>query len=188
MSDETKLDEHVPTASTPSAPTDPLLRRLVERFPNGVLATSDYRGDVTATLRRDALLDVMRLLRDDEGFGMLLDATAVDFLGRSPRFEVVYHLVSIEDAGRVRIKVPLEESDLKIPSLSALWESANWLEREAFDMYGIDFSEHPNLKRIYLYEEFVGHPLRKDYPKERRQPLIGPGAISRSDTVEERDG
>jgi NADH-quinone oxidoreductase subunit C len=77
----------------------------------------------------------------------------------------------------VRIKVPLEEGDPKLPSVVSLWSGANWLEREAWDMYGIKFDGHPDLKRIYLYEEFEGHPLRKDYPKEKRQPLIGPGAV-----------
>jgi NADH-quinone oxidoreductase subunit C len=75
---------------------------------------------------------------------------------------------------RFRLKVPLEEGDTKLPSLVSLWPGANWLERETWDMYGITFEGHPNLRRIYLYEEFEGHPLRKDYPKEKRQPLVGP--------------
>ena len=100
-------------------------------------------------------------------------------LGRKPRFEVVYHLYSLAKNHRVRIKVPLEESDAKLPSVVSLWSGANWLERETYDMYGIRFDGHPDLKRIYLYEEFEGHPLRKDYPKEKRQPLIGPGAVHR---------
>ena len=75
--------------------------------------------------------------------------------------------------------MPLEEDDLVVPSLVPLWSGANWLEREAFDMYGVRFEGHPQLKRIYLYEQFEGHPLRKDYPKEKRQPLIGPGAVHR---------
>ncbi|MFP6663355.1 MAG: NADH-quinone oxidoreductase subunit C [Deltaproteobacteria bacterium] len=158
----------------------PLFARLGEKFPEGILATADYRGDLCATIERKALVAIMTFLRDQEGFEMLLDVTAVDYLGRAPRFEIVYHLVSLEEATRVRVKVPLEEADVKIPSLTKLWTGADWLERETFDMYGIEFTGHPNLKRIYLYEEFVGHPLRKDYPKEKRQPLIGPGAITRS--------
>ncbi len=158
----------------------PLFARLGEKFPEGMLATADYRGDLTATVAREALVAVMTFLRDEEGFEMLLDVTAVDFIGRAPRFEIVYHLVSLEDAVRVRVKVPLEEGDVKIPSVTKLWTGADWLERETFDMYGIQFTGHPELKRIYLYEEFVGHPLRKDYPKEKRQPLFGPDAITRS--------
>lgn len=162
-----------------AAPQDPVLAKLVEAFPEGVLATGDWRGDRTAVVARDALVEVMKKLRDDEGFEMLLDVTAVDYLGRSPRFEIVYHLVRLEDASRMRVKVPLEQEDAKIPSLVELWHGANWLERETFDMYGIEFSGHPDLTRIYLYDEFEGHPLRKDYPKEKRQPLVGPGAIAR---------
>jgi NADH-quinone oxidoreductase subunit C len=124
---------------------------------------------------------VCRFLRDDPecAFDLLVDVTAVDYFGRKPRFEVVYHLYSIEKNQRVRIKVPLEETDPKIASLVPVWPGADWLERETYDMYGIRFDGHPNLKRIYLYEEFEGHPLRKDYPKEKRQPLIGPGAVHR---------
>jgi NADH-quinone oxidoreductase subunit C len=93
------------------------------------------------------------------------------------RFVVVYHFFSLPLKHRLRVEVPLtnaEESDLEIDSLSALWAGADWLEREVWDMFGIRFRGHPNLKRILMYEEFVGHPLRKDYPVNRRQPLIGP--------------
>lgn len=158
----------------------PLLARLRERFAEAVVSTHEFRGDATAIVLREKLLDVCRWLRDDPElcFDMLLDVTAVDYLGRKPRFEVVYHFYSIEKNHRFRLKVPLEESDPKLPSLVSLWVGANWLERETWDMYGIVFDGHPDLRRIYLYEEFQGHPLRKDYPKERRQPLIGPGAKS----------
>lgn len=175
-----------PPANAPEtqsqAPAEhPLLERLRAAFPAAVLATHAFRGDATAIVDRAALLDVCRFLRDDPEtrFDMLIDVTAVDYLGRRPRFEAVYHFYSIERNHRLRIKVPLEEGDPTVPSLVALWSGANWLERETYDMYGIRFQGHPNLKRIYLYEQFEGHPLRKDYPKERRQPLIGPGAVNR---------
>lgn len=156
----------------------PVLRRVLEAFPEGVLATHLFRGDATAIVDRGVLLDVCRLLRDDPelAFDLLVDVTAVDFIGRRPRFEVVYHLYSIGKNHRVRLKVPLEEGDPTVPSICELWKGANWLERETWDLYGIRFENHPDLRRIYLYEEFEGHPLRKDYPKEKRQPLIGPGA------------
>ena len=178
------VDADVLTHTTPDPPgveDQPLLRKLKERFAQAVLSTHAFRGDATAIVDRAALLDVCRTLRDDPemGFDLLMDVTVVDYLGRRPRFEVVYHLYSIEKNHRLRIKVPLEESDPTIPSVVPLWSGANWLEREAWDMYGIRFDGHPELKRIYLYEEFEGHPLRKDYPKERRQPLIGPGAVHR---------
>lgn len=174
-------DEPANEPEAPAAPEDPLLAALVTEFPDEVLATGDWRGDRSVVVGRDSLLKVMQSLRDQHGFEMLLDVTAVDYLGRDPRFEVVYHLVALEDAARVRVKVPLAQADVKIPSLVDLWHAANWLERETFDMYGIEFTDHPELKRIYLYEEFEGHPLRKDYPKEKRQPLIGPGAIAREE-------
>ena len=91
-----------------------------------------------------------------------------------PRFEVVYHLYSLNQNHRVRIKVPLEEKKAEVASLTPLWPAADWYEREVWDMFGICFTGHPNLKRILMYEEFAGHPLRKDYPITKRQPLIGP--------------
>ena len=92
----------------------------------------------------------------------------------SARFEVVYHFFSLPIRHRLRLKVRVEESDMIVHSLTSLWASANWFEREVWDMYGIRFQGHPNLKRILMYEEFQGHPLRKDYPINKRQPLIGP--------------
>ena len=92
----------------------------------------------------------------------------------SARFMVVYHLFSFSLKHRLRLEVPIEESDAEVDSVAGLWASADWLEREAWDMFGVRFRGHPNLKRILMYDEFVGHPLRKDYPVNRRQPLIGP--------------
>jgi NADH-quinone oxidoreductase subunit C len=90
------------------------------------------------------------------------------------RFVVVYHFFSFALKHRLRIEVPVDEDDLEVDSLTGLWAAADWFEREVWDMFGIRFRGHPNLKRILLYEEFVGHPLRKDYPFNKRQPLIGP--------------
>ncbi len=172
--DEPMVEE----SAQPSAPEDPLLQRLRDKFGEAVVSTHSYRGDRTAIIDRGSLVATCEWLRDDpqNQFDMLMDVTAVDYLGRRPRFEVVYHLYSIEKNHRARIKVALEEDDVKVASVVSVWSGANWLEREAWDLYGIQFDGHPELKRIYLYEEFEGHPLRKDYPKEKRQPLIGPGA------------
>lgn len=177
MAEEQKPAEAVPEAAP--LETNPLLRRLIEGFGDKVLQTHEWRGDATAIVDRSVLIDVCKLLRDDPQFmfDFLVDLTAVDYIGRKPRFEVVYHFYSIEKNHRLRIKVAVEENDAKVPSIVSLWVGANWLEREAWDMYGIRFDGHPDLKRIYLYEEFEGHPLRKDYPKEKRQPIIGPGAV-----------
>ena len=90
------------------------------------------------------------------------------------RFVVVYHFFSLPLKHRLRVEVPVEEADAEVDSLTSVWASADWLEREVWDMFGIRFRGHPNLTRILLYDEFVGHPLRKDYPVNRRQPLIGP--------------
>ena len=90
------------------------------------------------------------------------------------RFVVVYHFFSLPLKHRLRVEVPVEEADPEVDSLSSLWNGADWLEREVWDMFGIRFRGHPNLKRILMYDQFVGHPLRKDYPVNKRQPLIGP--------------
>ncbi|MGY8849041.1 MAG: NADH-quinone oxidoreductase subunit C, partial [Burkholderiales bacterium] len=89
-------------------------------------------------------------------------------------FEIVYHFYSLKHNSRLRIKAPVSENDCTIDSVSSLWKTANWYEREVWDLYGIKFNEHPDMRRILLYEEFKGHPLRKDYPINKRQPLIGP--------------
>jgi len=95
-------------------------------------------------------------------------------LPSSSRFAVVYHFYSTAHGHRLRLVIPVEEADLRVDSLTGLWRGANWLEREVWDMFGIEFRGHPGLKRILMYEGFEGHPLRKDYPVAKRQPLIGP--------------
>ena len=174
-----------------------ILDALKGTFGDAVIDTTDQFGDQVALVKREALVDVMRFLRDDPAMAMNLPSfcTCVDYLGMEeltpsvvspmgvpavhkqadatgPRFDMVYQLRSLGHGHTVRIKVPLTEDDLVVPTLSGLWPAFNWLEREVYDMYGVSFEGHPDLRRIYMYEEFVGHPLRKDYPKERRQPLV----------------
>jgi NADH-quinone oxidoreductase subunit C len=158
-----------------------ILADLRERFGAAVVETHDQHGDDTAVVRRESLVAILRHGRESPAlaFDMLTDLTAVDYLkfpGREdgPRFEVVYHLYSLRLNHRLRVKVRLEEDDAVVPTAVPLWPIANWLEREVWDMFGIRFDGHPDLRRLLLYEEFVGHPLRKDYPINRRQPLIGP--------------
>ncbi len=153
-----------------------ILRRLIEALPDAVEETHAHLGDATARVARERIEAVMRFLRDEPGleFDMLTDLTAVDYLGQSPRFEMVYHLYSVAQGHRLRIKARVPEDPAEIDSLAGLWPSANWMEREVWDLYGVRFRGHPDLRRILLYEEFDGHPLRKDYPKEKRQPLVGP--------------
>lgn len=153
------------------------LDRLIEHFPEEVVSHHAEHGDETVVVKRDRLLEIMRFLRDDSvtSFEMLTDLTAVDYLGvKSPRFEVVYHLYSLTRNHRLRLKVGVEESDPKVSTMIHLWKSAVWEEREAWDLYGIEFDGHPDLRRVLLYPEFEGHPLRKDYEMEDRQPLVPP--------------
>jgi len=167
-----------PAVDAPAAPSHPILDRLQAQFANDVRETSLYRGDVSASIAPERLLDVARFVRDDPAlrFDMPIDVTAVDYLGQEPRFEVVYHLYSTRHHHRLRLKARVPEGNPSIASVTPVWVGANWLERETYDMYGIRFTGHPDLRRIYLYDEFQGYPLRKDYPKEKRQPLIGPGS------------
>ncbi|HZS36779.1 MAG TPA: NADH-quinone oxidoreductase subunit C [Polyangia bacterium] len=154
------------------------LTRAKNLLGDAITASHAYRGDETLVIDPLRVVAVMRALRDDEELALdfLVDLTAVDYLGREPRFEVVYHLRSMKTGARLRVKAPLAEpedgTNPSIDSVVALWPGANWFEREVWDLYGIKFAGHPDLRRILMYEEFVGHPLRKDYPKERRQPLV----------------
>jgi NADH-quinone oxidoreductase subunit C len=118
------------------------------------------------------LLATARALKSQARFDMLLDVTAVDWPARAPRFEVVYHFYSTVTFARIRVKTRVEEADPAVDSLISLFGSANFIERECHDMYGIVFRGHPDLRPILLYEGFEGHPLRKDYPIRLEQPLV----------------
>ena len=155
------------------------LERLVHVFSSEVVARHTDHGDETVTVRPDRLVELMHFLRTDSitSFEMLTDVTAVDYLGkRETRFEVVYHLYSLTKNHRLRVKVPVDEDEAAcaVPSVIGEWKSAYWMEREVFDLYGIRFAGHPDLRRILLYPEFEGHPLRKDYDIEHRQPRLPP--------------
>jgi NADH-quinone oxidoreductase subunit C len=158
-----------------------ILERLRGRLGASLVETHEHRGDLTAVVDRAIIHDALRFCRDDAalGFDVLMDLTAVDYSkypGREdgPRFEVVYHLYSLAHNHRLRLKTRVDEDDAVVATAVDLWPIADWLEREVWDMFGIRFQGHPDLRRLLLYEEFVGHPLRKDYPINRRQPLIGP--------------
>jgi NADH-quinone oxidoreductase subunit C len=153
-----------------------LLELLRGAFAEAVEDVSCAKGEASAVIRPESLRSIMGFVKQDERFqfNLLADITAVDYASRTPRYDVVYHLVSLATNRRLRIKVRVDGSAPEVDSLTPLWGSADWLEREVWDMFGIRFAGHPNLKRILLYEEFEGHPLRKDYPTRKRQPLIGP--------------
>jgi NADH-quinone oxidoreductase subunit C len=135
-------------------------------FGDQVLGIGEHAGQRFLNVKRERIVDILRLLRDQEGFDVLLDVTAVDYLnqGQPERYAVVYQLGSFRDIRRARVKAWVPEADPSIDSAAALWKSAPWAEREVFDMFGIVFKNHPDLKRLLLPPEYVGHPLRKDYP------------------------
>lgn len=146
-----------------------VVQKLKERFPDSVLDTYSFRGDNTVVIKKEDIIEVCRFLKSDPGlsFDFLSDLCGVDYMGREPRFEVVYHLFSIDRHHRIRLKAMVGEGG-KIPSVVGIWSTADWHEREAFDMYGIVFEGHPNLTRILMPEDWDGHPLRKDYPLKGR--------------------
>ncbi len=177
------------------APT--LVDLVRKQFGSAVLGSHAHRGDQTVLVQRDKVLDIMSYLKNDPAmaFDVLADVTAVDYStypegaraavspvdanhpsgltsDTLPRYEVVYHLLSMSKQHRLRVKVALAEGDEHIPSMCGLWIAANWGEREAFDMMGIQFDNHPDLRRILTYPEFEGHPLRKDFPLRGYQPLV----------------
>lgn len=154
-----------------------LLELLREKFGSAVLATSSQHGDETAVVDAARWREIATFLRDDAAtqMNLMVDLTVVDWPSREPRFDVVLHLTSLEKHHRLRLKARVGDSEgdgAEIDSLSTLWAGANWAEREAFDMFGVVFRGHPDLRRILLYPEFQGHPLRKDYPADRIQPLV----------------
>jgi NADH-quinone oxidoreductase subunit C len=136
--------------------------------PNAISEVIEFRGETTLVVARNVLREVAARCRanKDLGFNLLSDATCVDRFPMEPRFEVNYHLVSIPRAKRLRLQVRLGADDAVMDSLVPVWPGANWLEREIFDLFGIRFNDHPDLRRILLPEDWEGYPLRKDYPVE----------------------
>ncbi len=145
---------------------EPVLKKLNEQFKESIELVSEYRGELTVVVKKQAIADICRFLRDDEelAFDSLRDICGVDYYRPNDRYEVVYNLFSLKNKFRLRLKVKVTEEDPHIPTVTAVWPAANWPERETFDMYGVIFDGHPDLRRIYLPEEFEYHPLRKDFP------------------------
>jgi NADH-quinone oxidoreductase subunit C len=150
-----------------------IVEELKNKFPEKVKDISVQFGDDIVTIEKESLLDVAKFLKEKPyDFAMLLDLTCVDYPGRKDRFEMVYHFFSLSNNLRLRVKTRLPDKDPSIDSLTSVWKNANWLEREAYDMFGVRFEGHPYLRRLFMYDGFEGHPLRKDYPLRRRQPRI----------------
>jgi len=156
-----------------------VLEVLKEKLSDAVVETSSFRGDDTAVVRPERLREVCLLLRDDPecAFDMPIDVTCVDYSTYGPgrplgtRFVVVYHLRSTTKNHRVCLKVAVPDADPAVPSVVGVWKGVVWFEREVHDLFGVRFDGHPDPRRLLLYPEFVGHPLRKDYPLRGYQPI-----------------
>jgi NADH-quinone oxidoreductase subunit C len=156
------------------------LDAIKEKLGTKALALSRAQDDDVVLLESAGLRETFRILKEDPQlqFDFLSDITAVDYWQkREPRFELVYQLVSLPRKARLRVRVPVSENDASVDSLTPLWPGANFLEREVWDLFGIGFNDHPDLRRILLYEEFQGHPLRKDYPVNQTQPRVPERAV-----------
>lgn len=150
-----------------------ILTKLKNKFPQQIKDTYVSLGMEVAIIDKNFLFEIMSFLKEKpQDYALLLDLTCVDYLGEEPRFEMVYHLFSLTTNRRLRIKARVSEKEPRIASLTPLWRNANWLEREVYDLFGIEFVGHPDLRRIFMYDGFEGHPLRKDYPLRLRQPRI----------------
>mgnify|MGYP000592665387 CR=1 FL=1 len=148
-----------------------MLKEIQEKLKNFIL---EYRENIdmpVVIVKREHLLDVIKILYEDFNFKMLCDLTAVDWLNKKEkRFEVIYHLRNLDENKRIRIKIQLDENE-EVDSITSIYKGANWLEREVYDMFGIRFRNHPNLERILLWNDFPGHPLRKDFFIRTEVPL-----------------
>ena len=143
------------------------VRKLKEKFLNSNLGVATFRGEVTVTVSKEDIFEICKFLHSDPDlqYHLLTDLCGLDFFPQSPRFGVVYHLCSLKSNQRLRLKARVGEME-SIPSVESIWKGANWYEREAFDLFGITFENHPDLRRIMLWDGYEGHPLRKDFPVE----------------------
>ena len=147
--------------------TNLAVRKLKEKFPNSISEVTIFRGEVTVTVSKAEVFEICKFLHSDPDlqYHLLTDLCGLDFFPQAPRFGVVYLLCSIKNNQRLRLKARVGEME-SIPSVESIWKVANWYEREAYDLFGILFENHPDLRRILLWDGYEGHPLRKDYPAE----------------------
>jgi NADH-quinone oxidoreductase subunit C len=147
--------------------------KLKEKFAASVIDVQEFRGEVTVTVKAEDLIEVCRFLKGSLQYNALIDVTAVDYLGKKdPRFMMVYQLRSLPNKDSLRVKAAVAEA---VDTVSTVWATADWLEREVYDLFGIHFNGHPDLRRILMTPEWEGHPLRKDYPLQGpdREPYKG---------------
>lgn len=141
-----------------------VLAKLQDRF--HILTKTEFRGELTLEVPLAEIESVCRTCKEELGFNFLLDVSSVDNFGEEPRFEVVYELYSLEQRIHLRLKTKVSEDHLEVPTVSGVWQTADWHEREVYDMMGIRFSGHPDLRRILMWEGYPYFPLRKDFPLE----------------------
>jgi NADH-quinone oxidoreductase subunit C len=151
-----------------------LTEKIKARFGVEILNAQNEHDEETFTIDRERAFDFFRALHDEPEFefNFLSDLTAVDWFERKPRFDVVYQLNSLTRGHRIRVKIGVDGTEPWVKSVAGIWGAADWLERECFDMFGIDFKGHPDLRRILMYDSFEGYPLRKDYLYNKRQPIV----------------
>lgn len=152
-----------------------IVEKLKAKFSSEIVGVVEFRGETTVTVKKDKIVDICTFMRDTGGFNFLCDLCSVDYLGQSPRFMIVYNLYNITTKKRIRLKAPVEEQDARIDTVSVVWGTANWMERECWDLMGIDFIGHPDQRRILMPADWEGYPLRKDYPVQGpdREPYQG---------------
>jgi NADH-quinone oxidoreductase subunit C len=141
-----------------------IFEQIDEAIPGAITDRYEFRGDKTIVVDSSKYLDVVKLIFN-EGFQLMIDLTAVDWPERQPRFDLVVHFQNLVNQERLRVKTPIGE-DQSIPSITGIHKGANWFEREVFDMFGITFDGHPDLKRLMMWGDFAGYPLRKDFPMD----------------------
>jgi NADH-quinone oxidoreductase subunit C len=143
------------------------VKKLQEKFKASIMEVKTFRDEVNVTVQKKDIFEICKFLYSDPElqYRMLTDLCGVDFFPESPRFEVVYLLYSMKNQQRLRLKIKVGDSET-VASVESIWKAANWLEREVYDLFGIPFDNHPDLRRILLWDGYEGHPLRKDFPVE----------------------
>jgi len=148
------------------------LSKLTERFGAGSITQSEFCDNLRATVPNDKLFAILKFLKEEQGYNFLVDITGIDYLdypaATTDRFAVVYSLLNMDENCRIYIKTMVNDPDPRLPSVYSLWKGADWAEREIYDMYGIRFDGHPDLRRLLMPDEFTSYPLRKDYPLRGR--------------------
>jgi NADH-quinone oxidoreductase subunit C len=149
--------------------SDEMSDRLREAFPAAITDQSRFRDESTLRIQASSLREICLHARDKLGFNYLIDVSSVDHFGNEPRYEVVYELYSMKDCVHLRLKIVVSEDDCTVPTVSDIWPTADWHEREVYDMMGIRFADHPDLRRILMWDGYPYHPLRKDFPLQGKQ-------------------